>query len=190
MLPVQDPESVQRGIQIIQYQSESIYRSGLHSSSWLVNSQELWAETYFFPTDSCDINVSPDKRTILIHSEDNLVAALKVTALVLNEVEDKLSPIRRSHLKKPLRHLDLPSQCSRLGLSYKRNIRPKFNHQNRPRLLASRYLRLKILRAKAWVNHIYWFEMEHPHETRLPKPVPVNKRLRVVLLAFLQELET
>ena len=28
--------------------------------------------------DSLDINVSPDKRTIFIHSEDNLVTALKV----------------------------------------------------------------------------------------------------------------
>lgn len=28
--------------------------------------------------DSCDINVSPDKRTILLHSENNLVQALKV----------------------------------------------------------------------------------------------------------------
>ncbi|KIJ49650.1 hypothetical protein M422DRAFT_160918, partial [Sphaerobolus stellatus SS14] len=30
------------------------------------------------PTDACDINVSPDKRTIFIHSENNLVQALKV----------------------------------------------------------------------------------------------------------------
>ena len=28
--------------------------------------------------DSCDINVSPDKRTILLHSEGNLIKALKV----------------------------------------------------------------------------------------------------------------
>jgi DNA mismatch repair protein PMS2 len=28
--------------------------------------------------DSCDINVSPDKRTILLHSENNLIEALKV----------------------------------------------------------------------------------------------------------------
>lgn len=28
--------------------------------------------------DSCDINVSPDKRTILLHSEGNLIRALKV----------------------------------------------------------------------------------------------------------------
>ncbi len=27
---------------------------------------------------SCDINVSPDKRTILLHSEGNLIQALKV----------------------------------------------------------------------------------------------------------------
>ena len=32
----------------------------------------------FYPTDSCDINVSPDKRTILLHSENNLIESLKV----------------------------------------------------------------------------------------------------------------
>lgn len=31
--------------------------------------------------DSCDINVSPDKRTILLHSENNLIEALKVHPL-------------------------------------------------------------------------------------------------------------
>ncbi|KAG8881023.1 hypothetical protein FRB98_004589 [Tulasnella sp. 332] len=29
------------------------------------------------PTEACDINVSPDKRMIFVHSEDNLIAALK-----------------------------------------------------------------------------------------------------------------
>ena len=29
-------------------------------------------------TDACDINASPDKRQILLHSEDNLIEALKV----------------------------------------------------------------------------------------------------------------
>ncbi|KAI1786255.1 DNA mismatch repair protein MutL [Ganoderma leucocontextum] len=33
---------------------------------------------FILPTNSCDINVSPDKRTILLHSENNLVQALKV----------------------------------------------------------------------------------------------------------------
>ncbi|TFY55610.1 hypothetical protein EVG20_g9258, partial [Dentipellis fragilis] len=32
---------------------------------------------FIIPTDSCDINVSPDKRTILLHSENNLIDALK-----------------------------------------------------------------------------------------------------------------
>jgi DNA mismatch repair protein PMS2 len=32
-------------------------------------------------TDSCDINVSPDKRTILLHSEGNLIRALKARLL-------------------------------------------------------------------------------------------------------------
>ncbi|KAL1721544.1 DNA mismatch repair protein MutL [Schizophyllum commune] len=32
------------------------------------------------PTESCDINVSPDKRTIFLHNETNLIAAFKVNA--------------------------------------------------------------------------------------------------------------
>ncbi|KIJ19584.1 hypothetical protein PAXINDRAFT_69419, partial [Paxillus involutus ATCC 200175] len=33
---------------------------------------------FILPTHACDINVSPDKRTIFLHSENNLVQALKV----------------------------------------------------------------------------------------------------------------
>ncbi|KAH9066502.1 hypothetical protein EDB87DRAFT_1586471 [Lactarius vividus] len=40
---------------------------------------------FILPTDSCDINVSPDKRTILLHSENNLIESLK---LVLTEAFD------------------------------------------------------------------------------------------------------
>lgn len=32
--------------------------------------------------DACDINVNPDKRQILLHSEDNLIEALKVRHLL------------------------------------------------------------------------------------------------------------
>lgn len=58
---------------------------------------------FIIPTNACDINVSPDKRTILIHSENALVAALK-TAL-----EEAYSPSRstfavqltQNHTQKP-----------------------------------------------------------------------------------------
>ncbi|KAG1824903.1 DNA mismatch repair protein MutL [Suillus subaureus] len=33
---------------------------------------------FILPTHACDVNVSPDKRTILLHSEQNLIQALKV----------------------------------------------------------------------------------------------------------------
>ncbi|EMD32702.1 hypothetical protein CERSUDRAFT_161174 [Gelatoporia subvermispora B] len=46
---------------------------------------------FILPTDSCDINVSPDKRTILLHSEANLVQALK-TAL-----EETFAPARATY---------------------------------------------------------------------------------------------
>ncbi|KAJ7607775.1 hypothetical protein DFH06DRAFT_1066494 [Mycena polygramma] len=34
---------------------------------------------FILPTDSCDINVSPDKRSILLHHEANLISALRTT---------------------------------------------------------------------------------------------------------------
>ncbi|KAJ7187290.1 hypothetical protein C8R46DRAFT_1207248 [Mycena filopes] len=34
---------------------------------------------FILPTDACDINVSPDKRSILLHHEANLISALKTT---------------------------------------------------------------------------------------------------------------
>ncbi|KAI0706957.1 hypothetical protein C8Q76DRAFT_681916 [Earliella scabrosa] len=43
---------------------------------------------FVLPTNSCDVNVSPDKRTILLHSENNLIQALR-TAL-----EEKYAPSR------------------------------------------------------------------------------------------------
>ncbi|KAI8992702.1 hypothetical protein BD414DRAFT_481942 [Trametes punicea] len=47
------------------------------------------------PTDSCDINVSPDKRTILLHSENNLVQALKVA------LEERYAPARSTYEVNP-----------------------------------------------------------------------------------------
>ncbi|OJT04390.1 Mismatch repair endonuclease PMS2 [Trametes pubescens] len=43
---------------------------------------------FVLPTNSCDINVSPDKRTILLHSENHLVQALKAA------LEEKYAPVR------------------------------------------------------------------------------------------------
>ncbi|KIJ97475.1 hypothetical protein K443DRAFT_133840 [Laccaria amethystina LaAM-08-1] len=34
---------------------------------------------FLLPTESCDINLSPDKRTIFLHNEGNLITALKVS---------------------------------------------------------------------------------------------------------------
>lgn len=48
--------------------------------SFNVNQSPFIVADFILPTDSCDINVSPDKRTILLHSEGNLIRALK-TAL-------------------------------------------------------------------------------------------------------------
>ncbi|THH15413.1 hypothetical protein EW146_g5056 [Bondarzewia mesenterica] len=44
-----------------------------------INQAPFIVADFILPTDSCDINVSPDKRTILLHSENNLVEALKVS---------------------------------------------------------------------------------------------------------------
>ncbi|TFK22541.1 DNA mismatch repair protein MutL [Coprinopsis marcescibilis] len=43
---------------------------------------------FSLPLDSCDVNVSPDKRTILIHNEDNLIVGLK------EALETHFSPTR------------------------------------------------------------------------------------------------
>lgn len=45
--------------------------------------------------DSCDINVSPDKRTILLHSENNLVEALKVHYLSVHQTSHNRAEICR-----------------------------------------------------------------------------------------------
>ena len=41
----------------------------------------LFPEFYSPVLESYDVNVSPDKRTILVHSEANLISALKVRLL-------------------------------------------------------------------------------------------------------------
>ncbi|KAI0092222.1 hypothetical protein BDY19DRAFT_884632 [Irpex rosettiformis] len=46
---------------------------------------------FILPKGSIDVNVSPDKRTILIHSEDNLVQALKIA------LEEKFAPERSTY---------------------------------------------------------------------------------------------
>ncbi|TFK88963.1 DNA mismatch repair protein MutL [Polyporus arcularius HHB13444] len=46
---------------------------------------------FILPTNSCDINVSPDKRTILLHSEGNLVQALRAA------LEEKYAPSRSTY---------------------------------------------------------------------------------------------
>ncbi|KAF9788005.1 hypothetical protein BJ322DRAFT_1002088 [Thelephora terrestris] len=46
---------------------------------------------FILPTDSCDINVSPDKRTILLHSEGNLIRSLKAA------LEDSFSTSRSTY---------------------------------------------------------------------------------------------
>ncbi|KAF8884622.1 histidine kinase-like ATPase [Infundibulicybe gibba] len=61
---------------------------------------------FIIPTDSCDINISPDKRTIFIHSEGNLISALKV-----GECLDTILRLTLISRRRPLkRHL---SRCGR-----------------------------------------------------------------------------
>ncbi|KAF9467045.1 hypothetical protein BDZ94DRAFT_50409 [Collybia nuda] len=46
---------------------------------------------FIIPTDSCDINVSPDKRTIFVHSEGNLITKLKAV------LEESFAPSRSTY---------------------------------------------------------------------------------------------
>ncbi|KAF6747529.1 hypothetical protein DFP72DRAFT_604810 [Ephemerocybe angulata] len=52
------------------------------------NQAPLIVADFILPTASCDINVSPDKRTILVHNEGNLISALK------EALESTFSPSR------------------------------------------------------------------------------------------------
>ncbi|KAH9992158.1 hypothetical protein BJV77DRAFT_1003804 [Russula vinacea] len=63
------PAKVQKGI-------NEVYRT------FNANQSPFVIADFRLPTDSCDINVSPDKRTILLHSENNLIEALKVHSLI------------------------------------------------------------------------------------------------------------
>ncbi|KAH7907596.1 DNA mismatch repair protein MutL [Hygrophoropsis aurantiaca] len=49
--------------------------------SFNANQSPFIVADFILPTHACDINVSPDKRTIFLHSENNLVQALKVCTI-------------------------------------------------------------------------------------------------------------
>ncbi|KAJ6510997.1 histidine kinase-like ATPase [Mycena sanguinolenta] len=57
---------------------------------------------FILPTDSCDINVSPDKRSILLHHEANLVSALKVIVFTDSKHLGLSSMFPRRHLNRLL----------------------------------------------------------------------------------------
>ncbi|KAF8063164.1 hypothetical protein FPV67DRAFT_1782723 [Lyophyllum atratum] len=59
--------------------------------SFSANQAPFILADFILPTESCDINVSPDKRTILLHSEGNLIIKLK-TAL-----EEAFAPSRSTY---------------------------------------------------------------------------------------------
>ncbi|OBZ74664.1 Mismatch repair endonuclease PMS2 [Grifola frondosa] len=66
---------------------------------------------FILPTDSCDVNVSPDKRTILLHSENNLVNALKIA------LEQAFAPSRSTYVvnsqsQAPLNHPAPTQKCA------------------------------------------------------------------------------
>ncbi|KAJ7753591.1 histidine kinase-like ATPase [Mycena maculata] len=68
------------------------------------------------PTDSCDINVSPDKRSILLHHEANLISAFKPLSLkVMNEPTPRMwwprreTSFRRRSLRASARPWPSPS---------------------------------------------------------------------------------
>ncbi|KAI0640833.1 hypothetical protein C8Q79DRAFT_920459 [Trametes meyenii] len=64
---------------------------------------------FILPTDACDVNVSPDKRTILLHSEHNLVEALKAA------LEEKYAPARSTfdvNAPQAQTQMKMPSQAA------------------------------------------------------------------------------
>lgn len=80
------PKSIQRGLPVVQRDSGALYRRGLYLAHWYVL-HSCSTSTWPLSTgaaDTCDINVSPDKRSILLHHEANLIAALKVRCFICN----------------------------------------------------------------------------------------------------------
>ena len=79
MLGVVGSESHQRSVQDVQHQPVAVCDRQRHFADKCVPFAAVQIPrliaTYI---DACDINVSPDKRTIFLHSENNLVQALKV----------------------------------------------------------------------------------------------------------------
>ncbi|KAG8948328.1 hypothetical protein FRC04_009824 [Tulasnella sp. 424] len=69
----------------IQKAFNEVYRS------FNTNQSPFVIADFQLPTSSCDINVSPDKRTIFIHSEGNLILALK------EALEEAFSPARSTY---------------------------------------------------------------------------------------------
>ncbi|KZV71466.1 DNA mismatch repair protein MutL [Peniophora sp. CONT] len=61
---------------------------------------------FIIPPDACDINVDPDKRSILLHSEDNLVEALKRT------LQEKFGDARSTFSLNDTQSGPAPSQTS------------------------------------------------------------------------------
>jgi hypothetical protein len=70
----------QRGLSHVQRQPISFCHRGLYPANWCALNPSIYMRRDMsdLGVDSCDINVSPDKRTILLHSENNLIEALKV----------------------------------------------------------------------------------------------------------------
>lgn len=63
--------------------------------SFVVNQNPFVVADFILPTNACDVNVSPDKRTILLHSENALVNALKET------LEEAFAPSRSTFVVQP-----------------------------------------------------------------------------------------
>ncbi|THH06569.1 hypothetical protein EW145_g3991 [Phellinidium pouzarii] len=61
-----------------------------------VNQSPFIVADFILPTTFCDINVSPDKRTIMLHSENALVEALK------NALEEAFAPSRSTFAVQPM----------------------------------------------------------------------------------------
>ncbi|KAG8891888.1 hypothetical protein FRC01_014464, partial [Tulasnella sp. 417] len=80
--------------------------------SFNTNQSPFIIADFQLPTSSCDINVSPDKRTIFIHSEGSLILALKEaleeafsparSTYIVQETQSQKKSSRRSPSRKPI----------------------------------------------------------------------------------------
>ncbi|KAG6918010.1 hypothetical protein DXG01_017020 [Tephrocybe rancida] len=90
----------------IQKSFNEVYRS------FNANQAPFILADFIIPTDSCDINVSPDKRTIFLHNENNMISTLKTALEVAFAPSRSTYDIGHSQIQREVIQTTLPTRSS------------------------------------------------------------------------------